>query len=117
MSNPGQRRLGSLELSFIQIVLCVLCVFVLSFFGHSALPPPRVGVPLESALWRLSLLPLGPIVSDNSLAPPFEGCCLQAIYRPCPVLIRVNSQGQRWQNNSGGWTVMCVCVRVYVLRP
>ena len=23
---------------------------------------------------------------DNSLAPPFEGCCLQAIYRPCPVL-------------------------------
>ena len=25
-------------------------------------------------------LPLGPIVTDNSLDPPIEGCCLQAIY-------------------------------------
>ena len=28
----------------------------------------------------------GPTGTDNSLAPPFEGCCLQAMYRPCPVL-------------------------------
>ena len=37
--------LGFTELSFIQIDVCVLCVFVLllSFFGHSALPPPRGG--------------------------------------------------------------------------
>ena len=44
--------LGFAELSFIQIGLCVPCVFVLyspvslsscPFFGHSALPPPRSG--------------------------------------------------------------------------
>jgi len=38
-------------------------------------------------------LPLGPIVTDNSLAPPIEGCCLQAIYRPCPVLSESTSSG------------------------
>ena len=37
--------LGSPELSFTQLNLCVLCVFVLllSCCGHSALPPPRDG--------------------------------------------------------------------------
>ena len=44
--------LGFTELSFIQIDLCVACVFVIysrvslsscPFFGHSALPPPHGG--------------------------------------------------------------------------
>jgi len=38
-------------------------------------------------------LPPGPIVLDNSLATPFEGCCLQAIYLPCPVLSESTPSG------------------------
>jgi len=53
-------RQGSLELSFSQIDLCVLCVCVLllSFFGHSALPPSRGGS--ASAPPLLSPTPLFP---------------------------------------------------------
>jgi len=63
------------------------------------------------------LLPLGPIVSDNSLAPPFEGCCLEAIYRPCPVLSESTPSGSVGRTNSGGCTPrewVCVCAYFFV---
>jgi len=41
-------------------------------------------------------LPLGPIVTDNSLAPPFEGCCSRKIRGASP----------REQSYSRAWTIM-----------
>ena len=79
--------LGSTDLLFIQIDLCVMCVFVLCspvslsscpFFGHPALPPPRSGsasrvspqsCQLHEFLWglRYSLAVLGVTITRSIL--------------------------------------------------
>ena len=54
--------------------------------GHFDLLEKRISIDwagFRTPTW----VPPGPIVSNNSLAPPFEGRCLQAIYLPCPVIV------------------------------